>query len=121
MQGQCTILELPMDEDMAPSNAETLEKRTVTAPAALWQACECIAEHHGDRLAEVYRRVMASGVSSERDRLISDIEYENKVLINRRLKAKEHGAEEAVARLKAHSDLDVQANAELIEVWLRKG
>lgn len=108
-----------MDEFM--SGTENLEKRTVTAPVATWQACEEIAERGGERLAEVYRRVMAGGISAERERLKADIEFENSLMINRRLQAKEGGALDAVVFFKKHSDENVRRAADDLEKWLQKG
>ena len=100
---------------------ESLEKRTVTAPAETWQACEEMAERDGGKLAEVYRRVMTEGISAERERLKADVEFENSMMIHRRLQAKENGALDAVAFLKNHADENVRRAADDLEKWLQKG
>jgi hypothetical protein len=89
-----------MTELMPPkSDADNLEKRTVALPPALWQALQELAAADGEKLSEVYRRVIALGASAERLRHTDDLAYQNKRLINQRLRAKLAGAIEAVTTL----------------------
>ena len=110
------------DYDMPPaSGAELMETRSVRLPPAMWQACEEIAAGN-EKLSEVYRRVMAAGISAERERLAKDLEYRNKMLINRRLAAKEAGALQAVETLAAEIDNpDLIERLAQIHEWLGKG
>jgi hypothetical protein len=88
------------------SNAEPLDKRTVALPPIVWLAAEDIAAQTGEKPSEVYRRIFVAGISAERDRLSLDLSYENKRLINIRLKAKADGA---------RACLDVLANPDAPE------
>lgn len=95
------ILEsLRMAATMPPaSNADPLEKRSVALPPSLWKSCEDFAETDGEKLSEVYRRVMTLGISAEKARRTDDLSYENKQFVNERLRAKLSGAIEAVEKL----------------------
>ncbi|MBD1871980.1 hypothetical protein H6F75_00650 [Nodosilinea sp. FACHB-131] len=113
-----------MAELMPPaSNADNLEKRSVALPPALWQACEEFAAANGEKLSEVYRRVVTLGVSAERERRTADLSYENKYLVNERLKAKRGGAVEAIRKLEvslneATSIGELQAAIAALRLWL---
>jgi hypothetical protein len=97
-----------MPKKMPTTSAENLEKRTVALPPQQWDACEDIATNTGDKLSEVYRRVMALGISAERDRLGADLSYRNKAMINQRLEAKLSGALEALESLEKSANTDAE-------------
>jgi hypothetical protein len=103
------------------SEADPLEKRTVGLPPSLWAACEGFAADSGEKLSEIYRRVFTLGMSAEKARLMADREYEIKEKILARLAAKEQGALEALAQLKATGTATQQPAIAAIEQWLSKG
>jgi hypothetical protein len=110
-----------MAESMPPaSDADKLEKRTVALPPALWCAAEEFAEANGEKLSEVYRRIFTLGVSAERERRTADLSYENKQLVNERLRAKRHGAIEALAAIEveAGDHAELQQAIAAIKLWL---
>jgi hypothetical protein len=112
-----------MTEPMPPkSDADNLEKRTVALPPALWQALQEFAAADGEKLSEVYRRVVTLGASAERLRHTDDLSYKNKLLINQRLKAKLSGAFEAAQDLEAiavsEDSPELLAIAAKFKTWL---
>jgi len=114
-----------MTESLMPptSSGDNLETRSVRLSPGAWRDLEEIAQTNGEKLSEVYRRAMMAGISAERQRLVSDVEYANKRLIQRRLAAKEAGAIEALDILvndKATAEQRLAAVA-LIQTWLGKG
>lgn len=100
------------------SNADPLEKRTVALPPSLWKSCEGFAETDGEKLSEVYRRIFALGISAEKGRRTDDLSYENKALVNERLRAKVSGAIEAVIRLEELArEVERVEEVNASEVW----
>jgi hypothetical protein len=113
-----------MVKTMPPkSDADALEKRTVALPPDLWRGCEDIASVNREKLSEVYRRVVTQGISAERERLAADLSYENKALINERLKARRDGAIEALRKLEGSLDDatsigELQSAIAILKTWL---
>ena len=110
-----------MADQMPPaSNADPLEKRTVALPPSLWGACEEFADVGGEKLSEVYRRVMTLGISAEKERRTADLSYENKALVNERLRAKRDGAMAALATIESESGdhQELRAAIAAIRTWL---
>lgn len=117
------------DKNMPPSGkGQDKVKRPLSLPDAVWDMIETLRADRGEHTSEALRRIIDAGILAETERQGAMLEaesrrlsVENQRLINRRLQAKEDGAEAAVARLKVHPDEAVRADAELFEKWLRKG
>jgi len=101
------------------SGADNLEKRSVALPPDLWAAADKIAAINTEKPSEVYRRIFVGGVSAEHDRLAIDLSYENKQLVNQRLRAKRDGAVEALQILSGIAPpSELAAAIKAITVWL---
>ena len=102
------------------SNADPLEKRSVALPPAVWADCEEFAAANGEKLSEVYRRIFALGISAEKERRTSDLSYENKALVNERLRAKRDGAIEAITSLESEAGghPELQQAIAALKTWL---
>jgi hypothetical protein len=111
---------MPKEADMPPSSSEPMKSDSIRLPLSVWAECQEMAQAGGEKPSEFYRRVITLGLSAERERRSSDLAYQNKLLINKRLQAKEQGAIEALAALTDDSaTAEQKANAlALIQAWL---
>ena len=104
-----------MDNAMPPAGrGDGKEKKTIGLTPATWHEIEMVRGSLGEDLSETTRRIILAGLDAETER-------ERQRLITRRLRAKEAGAEDAVAFLENHADENVRRAAADLRKWLQKG
>jgi hypothetical protein len=87
----------------------------------VWEAISELAELTGESEGEIIRRLVNSGLLVEQERRAKSLEYENKLHINTRLKAKRAGALQAIENLEQIIGSDGVLDIMKLREWLSKG
>ena len=74
---------------MPRKHSENLITDSVSLPAEVWEELAELGDQLGLRKAEMYRRTIALGVIKVKEELQAVLDYDNKVLLNKKLKQRQ--------------------------------